>query len=50
MQRRVVEQERPSEKPMIGKKRVMKKVVDTVERKMEEDKKKMVTFIVINAT
>lgn len=49
MQRRVVEQERSSEKSTIGKKRVMKKVVDTAERKMET-KKKMVTFIVINAT
>lgn len=42
----MVEQQRQIGKAVIGEKQVIKKVMDMVGRKIEEEKKKMVTFIV----
>lgn len=56
MQKHVKKKEREKERqtgnPKLGEKQVLEKVMEMVERKMEEEKKKMVTFIagVINAT
>lgn len=49
---KIVEQESQIEKAIIGKKQVIKKLMEMVERKISEEKKKMATFIaeVINAT
>lgn len=42
----MVEQERQIRKPRLGEKQVIERVMEMGERKLEEEKKMMVTFIV----